>query len=261
MLKSIYETLDAIPEGDRPHYALSEGKYVLQLDDQHPVAVKNRELLREKSADKGAMTKLANEKTALETEKAALTAERDALKGSSLPAGHVAIPAADAQLLTAYKSHGTPDDVKAAKEERDALKSESASLKRAQVIRRAADLHGYDADVMAELLPADVELAFGEVEREGKKVELANAKFKEGDALKEQPLEEYVDAKLKKYLPSLRPEQPAKGTQYVKQNPQGKAPAKNVFDRIREEAKAAAEAKKPTAKPLNERLGILGGSA
>ena len=56
MYIAIYPNLESIPEADRPHYkqvaesgSPNFGKFVLDLDPNHPVALKNTELLGEKT--------------------------------------------------------------------------------------------------------------------------------------------------------------------------------------------------------------------
>lgn len=162
MLKSFYLKLEDIPEADRAHYAFQDGRYVLQLEKDHPVLVKNSELLAQHSTDKGTITKLTNEKTALE--------------GSTLPAGHVAVPAADAQLLTAYKTVGTPDEIRTAVNERDTLKTEVTTSKRKDLLRTVAEAEGWPLALL-ETAGNSLEFEMREVEIEanGKKEKASRA--------------------------------------------------------------------------------------
>lgn len=228
MLKSIYDTLDAIPEGERTHYALHDGKYVLQLDEHHPVAKKNAELLREKSADKGTITRLTNEKATLEA--------------TALPAGHVAIPAADAQLLSAYKAHGKPEDFETAVKERNALKTENETAKRAQLLHDVAGAEGWPVELF-EMPALNLEYELRDVQVDGKTAKRAFVLVKNGERVEAKPFEEYAetDEKVKALLPlveSSRQQVSQPGTRYVKQ-----PGAKSQLPATKEEAVKAERAR------------------
>lgn len=204
MLKSVYDSFDAIPEGDRQHYHQQDGKYVLQLDEQHPVLVKNKELLREKSTDKAAITRLTNEKATLEA--------------TALPAGHVAVPAADAQLINAYKPLGKPEEITAMRTERDDLKTKVAKSQRLETLRSVAEVEGYDVEVLSELVTDEQSFEIKEVKKDGKEIKQANI-IVETDGKKEsKPLAEFAQEKWAKFMPALKPaDAKPQGTPYVPQ--------------------------------------------
>lgn len=212
MLKSIYEKLEDIPEGDRAHYAQADGKYVLQLDNEHPVIVKNGELLRQHSTDKGAITRLTNEKATLEA--------------TALPAGHVAMPSAKAQLLPAYEALGKPEDLKAAVGERDGLKAEVSGFKKDATLREVAEAYGWPFEAfkgLDELHRArNLQYELKEVEEDGQKVKRATVKWKDGDKEETKPLKEYAETEWKPFMPSLKQEaqeqQGKGGTTFIRQS-------------------------------------------
>jgi hypothetical protein len=238
MLKSIYDTLDAIPEGERTHYAFSDGKYVLQLDDAHPVIKKNVDLLREKTADKAAITRLTNEKTTLEA--------------TSLPAGHVAVPAADAQLLASYKTHGTPDELATAKTERDTLKTENATVKRSALLKSVSEAEGWPVALL-EASGANLEFEIRDVEADGKTTKRAHVLVKSGDRVEAKLFKDFAasDEKFKPLLPLVEAAQAANGnggTQYIQQP--GPTPAPAPGDVIGQRLAAKEEARKANRNPL-----------
>lgn len=128
MLK-IYNTLDEVPEALREHYKKSDGRYVPDLSDDHPVLVHNKTLLSEK-------TTATNKVKELEADLAA-TSEK------SVPRGHTAVKKEDAQLLDQYKALGTPDEVGAIKTEHATLKEKDVQRTRDDNLRKVATALGY----------------------------------------------------------------------------------------------------------------------
>lgn len=212
MLKSFYAKLEDIPETDRAHYAFQDGRYVLQLDSEHPVIKKNTELLAQHSTDKAQITRLTNEKAALE--------------GTSLPAGHVAVPAADAALLTAYRTVGTPEEIRAAVTERDTLKTDLTTTKRKELLRTVSQAEGWPLALL-ETAGANLEFEMREIEieQDGKKVKAprAHVLVKGADnRVEAKPFGEFAaaDAGLKELLPLVeagRKAQPPEGTPFIRQ--------------------------------------------
>jgi hypothetical protein len=187
MLK-IYKTLDEVPEALREHYTKSDGQYVPQLSDDHPVLVHNKTLLAEKSA---ATSKLREAEADLEH-----------AKSTSLPRGHVAVAKADAQLLDEVKALGKVEDIKAALAEHETLKTDLATRKRADTLRSVAGDLGYNADAFV-LLPnlPDFE------SREGKDGKQWFAKVKdEKGVVTERLASEFVEGSdaIKPLLPALK---------------------------------------------------------
>jgi hypothetical protein len=141
MLKSKYAKLDDIPEGDRQHYVKINDEYVLQLDGEHPVQAQNKILAKEKK----------DEVHAANTRAATAEAEASHLKTQmetqpTLPSGHVAVPADEAQLLDSVKQLGEGTDTKAKIESvktklaaYPTLETKVARLEKAQVLQNVAD--------------------------------------------------------------------------------------------------------------------------
>jgi hypothetical protein len=147
MLKSTYDKLDDIPEADRPHYALRKGKYVLELDDHHPVLAKNRELVTKQTTDQRTITRLTNEKQALES--------------NVLPEGHKAVSEEDARFIEEVKPLSlSPKDLKTIVGEHKTLKEESEGRRQDEIFERAAKDMGYENaatfKAMAKALKLDI---------------------------------------------------------------------------------------------------------
>jgi hypothetical protein len=238
MLKSIYSKLEDVPEPDRAHYAFQDGRYVLQLDSEHPVLVKNTDLLRQHSADKSTITKLTNEKAALE--------------GTELPAGHVAIPAADAQLLTAYRTVGKPEDIQKAITERDELKTKLTTSARKELLRTVSEAEGWPLALL-ETAGAALELEMREVTEGDKKLQRAHVLVKDKDnRVEAKPFAEFAasDESLKQILPlveagrKIAPD----GTQFIRQPAAGTPPANE--DPIAKRLDARNQARTARPNPL-----------
>ena len=160
MKVAIYDSLDKIPEADRGDYKLvteagspNYNKYVLDLDPQHPVAVKNTELLAEKSqrdtAQQQAVQAAVAPKDSEITNLKAQLAQAQAQTG--LPAGQVAVPADKALILNQYESLGKFEEVKAKVEEHGMLKEQTEAANRKTLLTEAAKAHGLDPDAFIPL--------------------------------------------------------------------------------------------------------------
>lgn len=189
MLK-IYNTLEEVPEALREHYVKSDGKYIPQLSDDHPVLVHNKTLLTEKA-------NATNKVRELEADLAA-TSEK------SVPRGHVAVPKADADSLSKYKEHGTPDEVAAKLTEHGTLKSDLDKRKRDDSLRQVSKALGFNEEAFIRL-PNQPEF-ISKPGKDGKTVEwFAQIKDEKG-VITEKPAKEFVEssADIAPFLPSLK---------------------------------------------------------
>jgi hypothetical protein len=160
MKRSIYERLEDIPQGDRDenNYQLcsdagspNNGKWILLLDGAHPVQMKNTELLSEKA---GTVKKSEHDAAiaAKDTEITRLSSELQTTKTQlGLPAGQVAVLAADAALLTQIKQLGEFDDIKKKIDEYPTLKEKEESATRKTLLKAAAQAHGINPDAFISL--------------------------------------------------------------------------------------------------------------
>ncbi len=160
MKKSIYEKLEDIPQPDRDenNYQLcsdagspNNGKWVLLLDGAHPVQAKNTELLSEKA---GTVKKTEHDTLIQQkdTEITRLTTELNTAKAQQgLPAGQVAVLAADAALLTQVKQLGEFDEVKKKVDEYQTLKEKDEAVTRQTLLKEAATAHGINPDAFVSL--------------------------------------------------------------------------------------------------------------
>lgn len=177
MLK-IYDSLEAVPEGLRSEYKKSDGKYVPDLSEDHPVLVHNRTLLTEK-------TNATNKVKELESDIAAASEK-------SIPRGHVAVPKADADLLAKYKEHGTPDEVAAMKTEHATLKDRDTKRTREDSLRQVSKALSYNEEAFTRLpnLPDFI----SKPGKDGKTVEwFAQVKDDKG-VITEKPAKEFVES-------------------------------------------------------------------
>jgi hypothetical protein len=195
---TIYPKLEDVPEALREHYEASGDKFVPKVSDDHPLVVKNRQLLNEKAT---AETKASG----LETKVSGLTADLESAKATSLPRGHRAITSAvtsaDAELLDKVEAHGTAEEVTSKLEEHKTFKQESDVRKRETGLREIAQLLGYDNVEAFVGLPDLPE--FEKREKDGKKTVIV--KVKEGESTVEKPAKEFLEAspRFAVYLPAL----------------------------------------------------------
>jgi hypothetical protein len=176
MLK-IYNTLEEVPEALREHYVKSDGKYVPQLSDDHPVLVHNKTLLTEKA---NATNKVRE-----------LEADIAAASEKTIPRGHVAVAKADAELIDKYKAHGTPDEVAAKVAEHKSLSDEVTKTRRDQSLRQLAKDLGFNEEAFVRLpgLP-DFESRAG---KDGKSEWVAKLKDDKG-VVTERPAKEFIES-------------------------------------------------------------------
>src|SRR5688572_2524201 len=175
MLK-IYNTLEEVPEALREHYKKSDGRYVPDLSDDHPVLVHNKTLLAEKST---ATNKVKE-----------LEADIEASKATTLQRGHTQIPKADAALLDEYKALGQPADVKVKLTEHETLKADSVKRQREDKLVNVARELGYENVEAFKRLPnlPDFDI------REGKDGKLVFALVKDGEKVIEKPAKEFLES-------------------------------------------------------------------
>jgi len=193
MLKQTYDTQESIPENLHGAYIQSGGKWTLdELPGDHPVVAKRDELLRENTSQKGQITRLTNEKTALEA--------------SVIPSGHVATPKADADFIEKVKPLGTSAEIETKVREHTELKSKQESREKADALGQIAAGNGYDPEKIAALEDRFPAPLFREVEVDGKKQRRAYFKTRDGDKEVERSFIEYLenDPKLKPLQDSLK---------------------------------------------------------
>ncbi len=188
MLK-IYNTLEEVPEALREHYKKSDGRYVPDLSEDHPVLVHNKTLLGEKS------TATAKVKE--------LEADIEASKATTLQRGHTQVPRAEAEMLTAYKALGTPDELKVKVTEHGALKESEQKRVREDNLRlvaKALDYDNVDAFVRLPNLP-EFEIR---KDKDGKDTVIA--KVKDGDKIVERAASEFIESStdIAPFLPALK---------------------------------------------------------
>lgn len=164
MLKTSYDKQDDIPENLRGAYIQKDNKWVLDdLDNSHPVVTKRDELLRDNTTLKSQNTRLQNDKASLEQ--------------NVLPAGHKAVPEADAELIEVVKPLGDKKAVTALIDEHKTLKAKDESVEHGKSIKRALELAGFKATeenveaVKAISASLGIKPEFKEETIDGKKVE------------------------------------------------------------------------------------------
>lgn len=188
MLK-IYNTLDEVPEALREHYKKSDGRYIPDLSDDHPVLTHNKTLLTEKS------TATARVKE--------LEADIAAAADKSLPRGHVAVAKADAELLNEVKALGPVADIKVKLTEHETLKADATKRQREDKLVLVAKELGYDNVEAFKRLPGlpDFDIRDG---KDGKKTVIALVK--DGDKTTEKDALEFLEASADHapFLPALK---------------------------------------------------------
>lgn len=128
---------------------------------------------------------------------------------AKIPAeGTLVLAGDDAKAWDEYKSLGKAGDLKASLQaalaERDQAKEEAGSLRRAETYKQAAELHGYKASVLADLierkkLPVEVK----DEDVKGKPAKVAYVKDEVNGKPVETKLTEYVEKNWPDYVPSL----------------------------------------------------------
>lgn len=147
-------------------------------------------------------TQLFDENFRLREQKRTLVTEADELK-KKLPAdGSVVLSADKAKDYEAYQSLGKADELKTRLDAHTTLETEVASLKKKEVLRSVAELHGFKVSVLE-----DRDTAAGGLEyvkkQDAQKREVYYVK--EGD--KETPVNEFAETNWADYMPSLKAEQ------------------------------------------------------
>ena len=191
MLK-IYNTLEEVPEALREHYVKSDGKYVPQLSDDHPVLVHNKTLFTEKA---NATNKVRE-----------LEADIAAASEKSVPRGHVAVPKADADLLSKYKEHGTPEEVATMKTQHATLTEKDQKRTREESLRQVSKALGFNDEAFTRLpsLPDFI----SKPGKDGKTVEwFAQVKDDKG-VITEKPAKEFIESStdIAPFMASLKAE-------------------------------------------------------
>lgn len=241
-LKKVYDKQEDAPEGVRDHYTLKDGKYHLSvegIDSLSGLVEKRDELL-------GKVTGHAAEIRTKDARIAKLEGDLETAKGTSLPTGHVAVRAEDAQLLETYRPLGKPEDLKRMQREHGTLKSESETRTTQDHRRAVARALDWNEEAFL-LLPNLPEIEVRDVTENGKTSKQVIAKVKAADgAVTEKPFVQHFEAtpELKVFESSLKKQQG--GTPWPRQTPGSTgAPPTNLYGQIREEA--VAEQKQQSA--------------
>lgn len=128
------------------------------------------------------------------------------LTESQPPAGAVVLKGDDAKAWEAYVSLGKPGDLRKALDDGKLVAAEATTLRKAEVVREAAELSGFKPGVL-KTLAKDIEITFVEVKgQDGKAVREAHVKGVD-DATT--PLKAFAETEWKEFLPALKAE--AKG--------------------------------------------------
>jgi hypothetical protein len=176
MLQSFNNQAD-VPEALREHYSKREdGKWHVDIPDEHPAVKHNAKLLSEKQ---GAETKVTQ-----------LTSDLESARAGNLGRGQVATTKADMALLDEFKALGTLDEVKVKVTEHGTLKEADTKRAREDKLRLVAKELQYDnVDAFIRLpnLP-DFDIR---TDKDGKKVV---ALVKDGDKFIEKPATEYLES-------------------------------------------------------------------
>lgn len=162
MKKPFYDKLEDVPQSDRDenNYELNShagsphfGKYVLIIDQTHPVMVKNGELLGKEATRETEKTSAVNAATApLNTQIQTLQQQLQTAQAQSvIPAGHIAVPADSLTLLNNFKALGELADVQAKVAEHGKLKEQTEATARKTLFSEVAKAEGFDEEVFADL--------------------------------------------------------------------------------------------------------------
>jgi hypothetical protein len=131
---------------------------------------------------------------------------RDA-RGNAKPDDGLVLQGDDVQAWNEYRALGKAGDLKQAIAERDRFRDEADGLRRAEVHKQAAEVHGYKASVLSDLI--DKEKLPIEVKDEkvnGKPARVAYVKHADDKGKEvETKLPDYAEKHWSDYLPSLAP--------------------------------------------------------
>lgn len=108
--------------------------------------------------------------------------------------GEIVLPKTEAELWQSYQGIGKPDDL-------SKQLAELGKLRRDVLVRRVADTHGYQSQVLGTLLPSDAQVEVrGVKDEEGKTKQVAYLKLADGQ---EQLITDYAEANWKPFMPAL----------------------------------------------------------
>lgn len=147
-------------------------------------------------------SQLFDENFSLRGEKRTLKTEVAELRKSVPADGSIVLSPDKAKEYEAYKALGKPDDLKTRIDAHETLESEVKGLKKKEVIREVAEIHGFKPTVLEDRDKAAGGLEFV-IKLDDKKRKVAYVK--DGD--KETPLTQYAEDNWADYLPSLKVEQ------------------------------------------------------
>lgn len=238
MLKHSYDSQESIPENLRGAYVLSGGKWLLdELSDDHPVVVKNKEVLRDKS------------KAVSKSEE--LQADLDAAKSTSIPRGYVAVAKSDAELLDKYKPLGAPTEIESKLAEHKTLNEKVTKQEADTKLREVAKILSYEPEAFVRLqnLP-EFEIRDG---KDGQKTVVAKLKDDKG-VITEKPAQEFVESSsdIAPFLPSLKAQ--TNGTRVHGSSSTAGQPAKDLPTRIREQVKNEAQHRQTEIHPMFKQI-------
>lgn len=136
---------------------------------------------------------VAGYRTTARTAEANLATEREAIAKKAV------IEPSELTAYEAYKTLGTPDEIKTKIANGETAASEAANLKRDTVIRDAASATGYNLPVLRDRV-GTLSVQVREIETDGQKTPTA---FITDSAGKEHNLSEYAEKEWSVYLPAL----------------------------------------------------------
>lgn len=176
--------------------------------------------------------------------------------------GQVVVTKAESELLTKYKEHGTPDEVKTKIEKGVTLEKTVAETTRGAAIAEAATVAKLNGKLLAKLADPTRENFIVELRdetKDGKTVKVPFARKNEANA-PFKPLADFAKNDLAEYYPALIAAGGGAGgssgtttttnTEVVEQLPSGTAPASGMVDKfIENRNKTAAARPNPLAPP------------
>lgn len=184
-------------------------------------------------------TQLFDENFRLREDKRALNEELTVLKAKVPADDHVVLTPAKAQEYEAYKAIGKPEEIQSRLDAGTTTESELAELKKKDILREVADLHGYKLSILVDRDKAVGGLEFSfKTDSKGDKV----AHVKDGD--KDTPITEFAETNWADYLPSLKVEtasQPLVAVRGAGPSPR----ANGRHDNPERDRQARAEARRP----------------
>ena len=154
----------------------------------------------------------------------------------TIPAeGSVVISKSESDKLEAYKALGKPEDLKTRLDAHATMETENAELKRDGLLRDVAESAGWKVSVLKDrdkAFGAKLEYLFKEEGEQKKKVPYV--KTEQGEV----SLDKYAADNWADYLPALKVDsQQSNGTRVHGSQANAGTPAKDLFTKIREDAK------------------------